>query len=74
LQLGQHEAREAEFVCERKDTEDSLLVGKERLEKEVYPNKTFSVCGSSLYEDIYIEFIPKSVVLWIIIAMWRSLL
>jgi hypothetical protein len=33
--LRQHEAREAEFVCERKDTEDSLLVAKERLERGI---------------------------------------
>jgi hypothetical protein len=73
-ELRQHEAREAEFVCERKDTENHLLVAKERLEKDVYPNKTFSVCGSSLHGDIYIEVTTKTVVLWVIIAMWRSLL
>jgi hypothetical protein len=79
-ELHQREAQEAEFVCERKDTEKCLLVAKERLEKEVCRNccvgnlrsLSLSVCLSSLYGDIYIEVITKSVVFWINIVMWRS--
>jgi hypothetical protein len=79
-ELHQHEAREAEFVRERKDTENSLLLAKEWLEKEVYPNCCIdilrslflSVCFSSLYGDLYFEVVTKSVVLWIIIVVWRS--
>jgi hypothetical protein len=37
-ELRRHETREAELVHERKDKENCLLVAKERLEKEVYPN------------------------------------
>jgi hypothetical protein len=37
-ELRRHEAREAELVRERKDKENCLLVAKEQLEKEVYPN------------------------------------
>jgi hypothetical protein len=37
-ELRRHEAQEAELVRERKDAENCLLVAKEQLEKEVYPN------------------------------------
>jgi hypothetical protein len=56
-ELRRHEARAAEFVRERKDTENSLLVAKERLEKEVYPNCCVENFGVFLCLSVFLHYV-----------------